>query len=733
MKMIRFNLSKVFKTSLVLLFLVLPFSLSALSWPKELNISKGKIVVYQPQPEKLDGNRIFGRSAIAFEPIDNSGSIFGVFWFNAQIDTDQDSGKALVHSFVVSRVRWPESTKLQEERLTVFIENKIPNSGFEISLERLKASLANVEVQQKSLEKIKNDAPEIVFSDSLSVLMIYDGMPRFSEIKNSAFKRAVNTPFMVASNSDESAFYSSNGSTWYQSENALGPWAVTSSPPKELVALLNQAVKEKKSVESDTVVPKIIVATKPTELVVTSGKPNWASLAQGELLYVTNTETPWLREISSNQNYLLLSGRWFRSKALTGPWEFVRADKLPVSFASIPPASDIGGIRSSIAGTDEANEALVDFFVPQTAAIKKSEAKLEVTYDGKPQFKRVDGTNVFYAENTATQVLRIGMRYYAVDNGVWFDSPSASGPWAVADSIPTDQIAEIPASSPVYNTTYVHVYHSTPEVVYVGYTPGYMWSFPYYGVPIYGSGWHYPPYYGSVYYPGPVTWGMHVGYNSYTGWNYGMTWSNGWLSVGFSWGYGYGGGYGCCYGWHGGYPVPVIVNRGPVIINNGNINIGNSINAGNRQKLADSIANNPNFDSSRIAKGSGNIYNRAENMARNADRDSISSNLERARESRGLENNIFADREGNVLKRDSDQWLNRQNGQWKADPALNSKEKFQQALDNANARERINNQRQSGNSDYSRRQNLNDAFSSRQMGDAREKLRGRRQGGGRRH
>ena len=157
--------------------------------------------------------------------------------------------------------------------------------------------------------------------------------------------------------------------------------------------------------------------------------------------------------------------------------------------------------------------------------------------------------------NTGAQVLEINNRYYAVDNGVWFTSGSASGPWTVADSIPSEEIEKIPPSSPVYNTTHVHVYESTPEVVYVGYTPGYMWSYPYYGVPIYGTGWRYPPYYGRWYYPRPPTWGFNVGYNPWTGWNFGMSWSNGFFSFGMSWGGGYGGGYrpwGCCGGWYGG-------------------------------------------------------------------------------------------------------------------------------------------------------------------------------------
>ena len=46
------------------------------------------------------------------------------------------------------------------------------------------------------------------------------------------------------------------------------------------------------------------------------------------------------------------------------------------------------------------------------------------------------------------------------------------GPWAVAASVPA-VIYAIPPSSPVHYVTYVRVYAATPQVVYVGYTPGY--------------------------------------------------------------------------------------------------------------------------------------------------------------------------------------------------------------------------------------------------------------------
>lgn len=108
---------------------------------------------------------------------------------------------------------------------------------------------------------------------------------------------------------------------------------------------------------------------------------------------------------------------WPDSKDTDGPWTFVRSDKLPDGFREIPPASDIGGVKSSVAGTDEANEA-------------------------------IKATDVAYAINTQAQVVRIEGKFYAVDNGVWFSADAAEGPWIVADTIPSEKIAGIPPSSP---------------------------------------------------------------------------------------------------------------------------------------------------------------------------------------------------------------------------------------------------------------------------------------------
>jgi hypothetical protein len=322
----------------------------------------------------------------------------------------------------------------------------------------------------------------------------------------------------------------------------------------------------------------------------------------------------------------------------------------------------------SVPATPEAQDAMLDQQVPQTAAVKRSDAKLGVKYDGQPQFKQVPNTKVEYAVNTSSQVLRIANKYYACDQGIWFASDKATGPWVVADSIPTDEIAKIPPSEPVHNVTYVHVYDATPSVVYVGYTPGYVYCYPWYGVPVYGTGWYYPPYWGAVYYPRPVTYGVHVSYNPWYGWGMGYTWSNGFLTVGVHFGGGYGGyyrpgyppyyrppGYWPPYGYrppyYGGYPGW------------GRPGYPGGGYPGHRPSQPGWGA----AGSRPTQLPANNIYNNAANRGRVAASDrTLGSNPNVANRVGQGPNNVYGDRNGNVHRQQGNQWQTRENGQWKS-------------------------------------------------------------------
>jgi len=118
-------------------------------------------------------------------------------------------------------------------------------------------------------------------------------------------------------------------------------------------------------------------------------------------MVVSNTDSDVVFEISSQNYYVLLSGRWYRAKDLdNGPWTWVANDQLPAEFAEIPADSEVGYLRASVAGTQEAREALLEQSVPQTAEVKTTAgASFAVDYDGNPEFKLIDGTEVDFVKN----------------------------------------------------------------------------------------------------------------------------------------------------------------------------------------------------------------------------------------------------------------------------------------------------------------------------------------------
>ena len=74
---------------------------------------------------------------------------------------------------------------------------------------------------------------------------------------------------------------------------------------------------------------------------------------------------------------------WDLRYAESGPWTFVKADELPTAFAQIPPASDIGGLRTSVAGTPEADDAVREDASARLAEVRTRLGHLRVDVNGE--------------------------------------------------------------------------------------------------------------------------------------------------------------------------------------------------------------------------------------------------------------------------------------------------------------------------------------------------------------
>lgn len=512
-------------------------------WPKEIVIPGGSMIMYQPQPEELTGNLLKSRAAVSIREDETGELLFGAVWFDVRLQRNRDKPIATIGDVRVTDVRFPERQEENTRLLQAMLEAEMPKWDLEINLERLAASLELVEKRELAAQQIETSPPRIIFSTEPAVLVAVDGEPRLKYVEDTNLMRVINTPFTMLLSPAEKAYYLYAGQdTWYRSDDILGDWHITEYVPPEVAGMApNPDDVSAEEAEPEILdeysgpPPEIYVSTEPAELIVSYGPPEYTPINRTSLLYMSNTESDVLMYIPRQEYYVLLAGRWYRSRSLQGPWDFVPGGELPDDFARIPEDSPMGTVLYAVPGTDMAREAVKEASIPRTAAIERDKAELTVEYDGKPKFERIEGTELYYAVNTAIPVIWTGTGYYACDQAVWFIAPTPQGPWRVATHVP-DTIYLIPPESPVYNVTYVRVYEATPEVVYVGYTPGYTHTYVYHDTVVYGTGYYWPGWYGRYYYPRHRTWGYHPSWDPWAGWSFGI----GYVSSPFYFSIGYG-------------------------------------------------------------------------------------------------------------------------------------------------------------------------------------------------
>ncbi len=516
-------------------------------WPKEIPLNGGgRVTIYQPQPENLQGSNLFLRAPVSVRETAKSEPIFGVFWANAQLNTDKGSRTATLQTLNVSRIKIPDikdNSKLMQ--VSSLLESEIPKWDLTMSLDELLTSIRSE--QQVRDMNLNNKPPEIIYRTKPSMLVIMDGEPRLQEDKDLHMQRVVNSPNLIVQNPTDKRYYLYGGNFWYSSNNVKGAYLVNKNLPATIQAI-DADLKSKEKNDSlqkvsNPVPLEVIVRTEPAELIQTDGPITYKNVQGTSLLYADNSLEDIFKNINDNQTYVLLAGRWYKSASLNGPWTYVPSDELPPDFAKIPDGSEKDGVLASVAGTPAAEEAITDAEIPQTAKVDRSSASTTVTYDGTPKFEAIQGTNLSMAVNSNLTVLMSGNRYWAVDNGVWFTSGSPQGPWEISTDRPSD-VDNIPATSEAYNTKYVYIYEVTPDYIYTGYTPGYLNCYVYGPTVVWGTGWRYRPWWGPLYFPRPLTWGFGVSYNPWYGWSLGFGWTFnfGWMNFRY-WSGGYFGGW----------------------------------------------------------------------------------------------------------------------------------------------------------------------------------------------
>ncbi|HZU97129.1 MAG TPA: hypothetical protein VFF73_10570, partial [Planctomycetota bacterium] len=498
------------------------------AWPRQFEANGETYTVYQPQVESWDGVRLSSRAAVSVQA-GTADPVFGVIWFTGNTDVDKEARMVTLSNRDIPRASFPTAGDQMTRWLAAIRAHFLQGGTKTFSLDRLEAAVAVTKSSQAaSSTALANDPPRVIFSDRPAILALIDGAPSLQPTSVGNLQRVINTRAFLLQDTGSGQFYMAVCNRWLTAPNVAGPWSFTPGAPGGADDLKNAAVTANQAdlFDADDKIKEICTSggamvvytsTEPAELIESDGPPQFQAIAGTNLQWMSNTRGDCFVHMGNGLTYVLMSGRWFSAPSRNGPWTYVDGASLPPDFARIPADSPAAEVLAAIPGTPQAQEAVIENDIPQTATITRSEAHLDVDYDGEPRMEVVEGTSMQYVVNTQIPVVYVENRYYACHDGCWFWCGGFRGPWVICESLPA-VIYTIPPRCPIHYCTYARIYRCTPEYVYCGYTPGYLGTCVRRdGCVCWGTGWHHRPWIGHSWIGRPATYGFGCAVHSCSG------------------------------------------------------------------------------------------------------------------------------------------------------------------------------------------------------------------------
>ena len=498
-------------------------------WPQVFRTPSGAtVVMYQFQASSWANQReMTAYAALSYTPAGARDAALGTIKFEATTSVAVAERLVAFSPIKVVESHFATLSRDQIREIVTEVSRALPDERRIIALDRVLEQVDSSQVLARNRSDVKADPPVVFFSRAAAVVVNIDGDPIWTSVSGTDLRYLVNTNWDLFEHGPTSTFYLRHGASWLKASALPGPWIAAGKLPASFSKLPTDGnwTEVSKNVPGKSVrsgqLPKVFVSQLPAELILIDGAPKYQPVAGTRLMWVSNTDTDLFRMGADGAVYYLVAGRWFTSPDFNGPWTFATLS-LPAEFQKIPVEHDRSRVLASVPGTPQAAEALLLAQVPQTARVSKTQIKpAAVSYQGAPQFVAIEPTSLQRAVNSDRDVIRSGDRYYLCDTGIWFVASAPVGPWAVAATIPAE-IYQIPASSPIHHVTYVTVVQDNdPDWVVVTTVAGYSGMMIAWGVPVWGTGWYYPPYVIAgpvpIYYPYARSYGYAAWYNPWTG------------------------------------------------------------------------------------------------------------------------------------------------------------------------------------------------------------------------
>ena len=149
-------------------------------WPVQVTDNGRTFLIYQPQVDQWENNRLEGRSAVSVRNEASGQQNFGVVYFSARTELDQGGRTVTVRDAVVSKADFPAvagGTTGADDYLSV-LRTKFAAQSWRVAQDRLQSDMEiDKFAQQSAKQPLKNDPPRILFSERPAVLVPIDGNP----------------------------------------------------------------------------------------------------------------------------------------------------------------------------------------------------------------------------------------------------------------------------------------------------------------------------------------------------------------------------------------------------------------------------------------------------------------------------------------------------------------------------------------------------------------------------
>ena len=437
-----------------------PAAAKPIVWPLVLNaVAGGTIVLYEPQVRSWPHlTKLSGIAAVAVTLPGATAPVYGTLTFTSLASADVPTGMLSLENSDIDAFSWPTAAAADVPALTAFVKTNLHVTGKPVL--PLALALASIPKQDRPQTMPAPANPPVIYvSKTPAVLVAFAGKPVFEPIAGSTLQYAANANSEVVHDPSATTYYVRIKSGWFSSAAITGPFVQAAAPAgAATIPAVGPWVHPLAGGSATATAPRFIVSLVPAALIDIDGEVQFANIPGTQLRYVNNTPSDVFFSRTTTVWYVLISGRWFSAANLNGPWHFA-SNHLPKDFMEIPEANPRGRVLASVPGTTQAFYAASVEQAPHVSEVDLSTAKLTVNYaGGTPKFEVLAGTPLQYAANADADVIQINpAQYVACSDGIWFAAPSPAGPWIAATYVPA-VVYTIPANSPLYRVTFVHVY-----------------------------------------------------------------------------------------------------------------------------------------------------------------------------------------------------------------------------------------------------------------------------------